>query len=323
MRKTFFVMLIIIVFALPAYAADIPPAGIEKAYVESARDPDPLVRQASAKSMGETGDKGLVVVLSGMAMGDTDEGVRVASIGALSAIGERSSLAVYEKAMSDESEKVRRSAAEALSGRWEESSQKVLIQALKYDKSSKVRQAAAESLGSPGIMGRLKAHHWDGEDDSEVALIKAMKQDESFEVRATAAEVLMKFKSGKSFEPLMDALEDKNASVRAAAAESIGMFDKPQAVDRLLDILFFEKDDSVIVSALKSLKYTQDPRLIRPAIQLLKSGSPKVRWQAVDVLEFLKPEEGVEPLRRMAEDRYEPDGLKAKAHEALQLMGAE
>jgi len=323
MRKALFVLLVIVVCALPAYAEDIPPAGAEKAYVESARDPDPLVRQAAAKSMGETGDKGLVVVLSGMAMGDTDEGVRVASIGALSAIGERSSLTVYEKAMSDESEKVRRSAAEALSGRWEESSQKLLIQALKYDKSSKVRQAAAESLGNPGITGRLKAHHWDGADDSEVALIQAMKMDESFEVRATAAGILGKFKSGKSFEPLMDAMEDKSASVRAAAAESLGMFDKPQAVDRLLDVLFFEKDDSVIVSALKSLKYTQDRRLIKPVIQSLKSGSSKVRWQAIDVLESLMPEEGVEPLKRITEDRYEADGLKAKAHEALQLMGAE
>ena len=322
MWKALFGMLIV-VCALPAYAGDVPSTDTWKAYVESAKDPDPLVRQESAKKMGETGDKGLVVVLAGMAMGDTDEGVRVASIGALSSIGERSSLSVYEKAMSDESEKVRRSAAEALSGRWEESSQKILIQALKYDKSSKVRQGAAESLASPGVMGRLKAHHWDAADESEAALIQAMKLDENFEVRATAAGALGKFKSGKSFEPLMDALEDKNPSVRAAAAESLGMFDKPQAVDRLLDILFFEKDDSVVVSALKSLKYTQDPRLTKPVIQSLKSGSARVRWQAIDVLESLKPEEGVEPLRKIAEDRYEPDGLKAKAHEALQLMGAE
>jgi HEAT repeat protein len=322
MKTALFVMFAA-VCAMPAFAGDIQPAGLQKAYIEAARDPDPLVRQASAKGMGETGDKGFVVVLSGMAMGDADEGVRVAAIGALLAIGERSALHVYEKAMSDDSEKVRRSAAEALSGRWEESSQKVLMQTLKNDKSSKVRQSAAEALGSPGIMGRLKAHHWDGADDAEAALIQAMKQDESFEVRAKAAGVLAKFKSGKSFEPLMDAMEDKHASVRAAAAESLGMFDKPQAVDRLLDVLFFERDDTVIVSALKSLKYTQDRRLAGPVVQALKSGSAKVRWQAIDLLESLQPEEAVEPLKKIAQDRYEPDGLRAKAHEALQLMGAE
>lgn len=322
MRTALFIIFIA-VCALPAFAGAVKPTGLQNAYIESAKDTDPLVRQASAKGMGETGDKGFVVVLSGMVMGDSEEGVRVAAIGALSAIGERSSLLVFEKAMSDESEKVRRSAAEALSGRWDESSQKVLINALKEDKSSKVRQSAAEALSKPGIMESARAHHRDGADDAEAALIQAMKQDESFEVRAKAAGILGKFKSGKSFEPLMDAMEDKHASVRAAAAESLGMFDNPQAVDRLLDVLYFERDDTVVVGALKSLKYTRDRRIAVPVIQALKSGSAKVRWQAIDVLESLMPEEAVEPLRKMAQDRYEADGLRAKAHEALQLMGAE
>lgn len=322
MRTAFFVMFIT-VCALPASAAAVQPTGFQNAYIESARDPDPLVRQESAKGMGEAGDKVFVAVLSAMAVGDADEGVRVAAIGALSAIGESSTLTVYEKAMSDDSEKVRRSAAEALSGRWDENSQKVLMQTLKNDKSSKVRQSAAETLSKPGIMERTSAHHWDGTDDAEAALIQALKQDESFEVRATAAGILGKFKSGKSFEPLMGAMEDKHASVRAAATESLGMSVRPQAVDRLLDVLSFERDETVIVSALKTLKFTQDRRLANPVIQALKSGSFRVRWHAIDVLESLKPEECVEPLKKIAEDRYESDGLKAKAHEALQHMGAE
>jgi len=321
--RTALLVMVIIVCALSVSAGAVQPTGFQNAYIESARDPDPLVRQESAKGMGEAGDKAFVVVLSGMAVGDADEGVRVAAIGALSAIGERSALAVYVKALSDDSEKVRRSAAEALSGRWDENSQKVLIQTLKNDKSSKVRQSAAEALSIPGIMERPNAHHWDGTDDAEAALIQALKLDESFEVRATVAEILGKFRSGKSFQPLMDAMDDKNASVRAAAAESLGMFVRPQAVDRLLDVLSFERDETVIVSALKSLKYTQDSRLAKPVIQTLKSGSSKVRWHAIDVLEYLKLEESVEPLKKISEDRYESDGLKAKAHEALQHMGAE
>jgi len=306
-----------------AFADEAAPRtdGIQPALVESAKDPDPVVRQAAAMKLGETGNKSAVSILSGMVLGDPDESVRVAALGALVIIGDRGAGAAYVAALRDASDKVRRSAADALSGSWDEGSMNALIDALKNDPSPKVRQRVAESLGNPGIMGRAQAHHWDSSADTEVALIQALKKDESYEVRATAASMLGKFKSGKSIEPLLAAMEDKSSSVRAAAADALGSYDRPEVIERLIDAIWFEKEEQVIVNALRSVKYYTDPRLTGPVIQALRSGSQKVRWQAIDVLETQKPRDCLEPLKQMADDKYESDGVRVKAREALDMMG--
>jgi HEAT repeat protein len=172
-------------------------------------------------------------------------------------------------------------------------------------------------------MGRYSGHNWDSSADTAVALMDALKNDESYEVRATAAAELSKYKVDNVLESLLTALGDKSAAVRAAAAESLGKLDKPQAVDRLLELLYFEKDEAVLICALRALKFCDDPRLEQPLVTALGSGSSKVRWQAIDVIEVFKPRSAVEPLRKMFEDEYESEGIRNKAREALDLMGAE
>ncbi|HLB25902.1 MAG TPA: HEAT repeat domain-containing protein [Nitrospirota bacterium] len=292
--------------------------------MESMVDADPAVRQAVARRLGESRDKGALGPLSAMLAEDPEEDVRLAAMGALISIDRASSRPAFVKALMDVSERVRRSAAEALTGIWDEEAQKALIGALIGDISPKVRRSAAEALGEQGVMGKYTAHRWDSAAETEDALIESLKKDESYEVRAAAASLLGRFKSGKALAPLLDALTgDKSSAVRAAAAESLGMAENFQAVDRLIDALYFEKDEMVLVSALKSLKYSDDPRAAVPALNALKSGSPRVRWQAIEVLVTLRPPEAAGQLRRVAEDKSESAGIREKAMEALQLLGAE
>ena len=320
-------VLLLAAYACPALAADGgKPAGKLAALIASAGDTEPIVREAAARGLGETKDKDAIPALSKLLEKDTDEAVRLAALGALLMIGDPSALNAYKIALKDQSEQVRQSAAEALSGLWDKEAQKALVDALKNDISPKVRMSAAEALGSPGIMGRLEAHHWNAEDsdDPETVLITALSEDQSYEVRTAAATVLGGFKSGKAVGPLIRALkDDKSATVRAAAAESLGSYDKPEITDALVDSLTFEKDDSVLLNTLKSLKFASDSRVVRPAMTALRSASARVRWQAIDVLEMLKPAEAITEIKAIMDDESESEGVRSKAKEALDVIGTE
>lgn len=298
------------------------PGGSGTAYMQSLKDDDPLVRQGSARALGESLDKSAGPALADVLGGDGEESVRLAALGALVAIGDRSFLAYYVRAIKDRSELVRRSAAEAMSGLWDETAHSALMGALNTDPSPKVRRSAALALGNPGILGKYSAHGWNRTADTEDALSDALRADESYEVRAMAASQLGRFEGPKSLAALMDALEhDKNSSVRAAAAESLGMRGDKQAVDKLISALYFEKDETALVAAMKALKFTGDARMGEPLVEALRSGSPKVRWQAIDTIESVRPDSAVRMLQDIAADKYESDGVRAKAEEALQLMG--
>jgi len=303
---------------------DAAPVNRLTTLLESLKDPDPAVRQAAARTVGESRDKAAVAPLSVVLDSDRDETVRLAALGALLMIDDKSALPAYVKALRDGSEDVRMSAAEALSGQWDEAAQKGLMDALKSDSSYKVRRSAAQSLGNPGIMGRYSGHKWDNAADTVAALVRALREDESREVRATAAAVLGKFNDDKAADALMEALDrDKDATVRAAAAESLNSTGSPKVTDRLLDIVYFETDEQVLIGALKSLRSSGDERLAEPLVKLLRSGSPKVRWQAIDVLEVVRAPGAVASLKEMADDRYETEGVRAKAREALGLLGVQ
>jgi HEAT repeat protein len=118
-------------------------------------------------------------------------------------------------------------------------------------------------------------------------------------------------------------MDDGSAQVRAAAAESLWAYESDRAVSRLVDALSFEKDDTVLESAFRSVKYSNDPRMLAPALKALRSGSSRVRWAAIDALESLKSPDSVEPLKRVENDSCESEGIREKARQALQLMGAE
>lgn len=319
------VFLLVFFVAVPVFAGQQAPAPdpVLAPLVESAADEDPAVRQAAVRNLGESRNRDIAPFLARVLTDDPDEAVRVTALGALQIIDDASSVPFYIKALHDPSEKVRRSAAEALSGAWDDAAQRALIDVLKDDPSFKVRQRAAETIGTPGVMGRYQAHHQERAADGESALIHALRTDPSLEVRATAALMLGKFKNDKALDPLIEALDDKNAPVRAAAAGSLGSLETPRAVDRLLDVVYFEKDDSVLVNAMKALKYSKDPRIVEPVIQALRSGSQRVRWQAIDVLEILRAPESVPALKSVAADKYESEGIKSRAKEVLQLMGAD
>jgi len=293
------------------------------ALIGSMHDRDPMVRQAAARSLGEAGDKAAVPALSESMSSDPDVTVRLIALGSLSMIGDKSAIPVYEKALTDVSEKVRQSAAQALSGFWGETAHSILVNALRNDPSPKVRRSVAEALGNPGIMGRYTAHKWSGTEITQAALIQSLAEDKDYGVRAVSAAMLGKFKNSKSLDPLLKTLEkDASVSVRAAAAESLGLLEMPaRTVKPLLDVVYFEKDEMVVAGALKALKYSGDPRAGDAAVSVLRSPSAAVRWQAIDVIEEIRPKDAVGPLNEIAGDSYESEGVRHKAKLALQALG--
>jgi len=294
-----------------------------KALMHGMQDPDPLVRQAAARGLGELGDNSALPALTDVLSTDPDESVRLAALGALRSIGDGVSPKAYRKALGDRSEKVRRGAADALSGIWDDEAAGALMDVLKYDQSPKVRRVAAEALGRPGPRAKGADDKGSRADDIEAALISVLKTDASYEVRAQAASELAKFKEGGgALAPLEEAVgKDSSPAVRAAAAESLGEFDAKGAVDRLLEVLTFEKDDSVLVNALRALKSCDDTRLPPLVVDALGSASSKVRWEAIDMVEAGRIKSAVGVLKDIAHDKYESDGIRAKAKEALEMMG--
>lgn len=327
MKRLLLTGLVVMAMLLPAHVAYSGDAGAGKraaVLMESMRDPDPNVRRAAAAGLGEMKDKDAVPLLADVLETDEDPEVRLTALGALEIIGDQDAIAAYEKAFRDPDERVRQGAAHALSGFWGESAHKALVNALKDEKSARVRRSVAEALGNPGIMGRYSAHKWDGTEITQAALVEALKNDADYGVRATSARMLGKFKSALSLKALIEAAEkDGNMSVRASSAEALGFIEMPAAVPPLMDIVRFEKDEFLVMSALKALKYYHDPRIPDAARAALESGSARVRWQAIDVLEELRDTGSVEMLTKIAGDDFESEGVRFKAKEALQMMGAD
>ena len=287
-------------------------------------DKDPVVLRGYARELGEKGARDKVRELSDLLLADPDESVRLAAMGALLAIGDRSALPAYGQALRDRSDKVRQSAADALSGVWDRDGQRALLSALRTDPSPKVRQHVVLSLGNPGLTGLGSAHNWDAAGETVSALIQVLNTDTSYEVRANAADMLGNSGDERALAPLITALtKDPSAAVRSAAAESLGAFNRPEAVGPLIDVVSFEEDDTVVVSALKALKYFDDPRISGPVVAALRSASSKVRWQAMDVIEVMKPKEAVRPVEDIEGDNREEEGNRAKAREVLQLLGVD
>lgn len=298
------------------------PSGRVAALIAALGNPDPAIRQVAARNLGDDGDKTASPALMSALANDPDVSVRLVCLGALATINDSSALHAYENALGDVNEMVRQGAAEALSGKWQESAHKALVNALKSDPSAKVRRSIAQALGNPGIMGRYTGHGWEGAAISQAALITALKDDKDYGVRAVSATMLGKYKNRESLKPLLDALEkDANLSVRAAAAESLGLIEMPGVVKPLSDVVYFEKDEMLVVAALKGLKYAGDKAAADAAIEALRSRSAAVRWEAIDVLEEFRAEDAVEPLTELANDDYESEGVKHKAQLALQSMG--
>ncbi len=194
MKKLSFVLSLLILLVSAAAYADVGDAHTAEtlsALTGATKDPDPAVRAAAARSLGDMKEKSAVPALSAMLVGDKDENVRLAALGALLVISDNQAMPAYLKALKDESGEVRQSAAEALSGLWDASGEKTLINAMLTDPSPRVRQYAAQSLGKPGEGYPDPLHQDEALQD---ALIQALKKDESYEVRTAAATVLGEIK---------------------------------------------------------------------------------------------------------------------------------
>ncbi|MBP1928738.1 HEAT repeat protein [Methanolinea mesophila] len=225
-------------------------------------------------------------------------------------------------------------AAEALGDLGDPAAVGPLAQALRGDEYSGVRWKAAEALariGPPAVD----------------ALIEALA-DPDDDVRWKAAIALGEIGDPRGVAPLIGVLSDPDRFVQSRAAQALGMIGAP-AVDALTTVLG-DEEGGVHWGAVLALEKIGDPRAV-PALvkasadpggevnpeivaaidgmgdagfreleQLLKSGEPRLRQNAVRVLGRLGREEAIAPLLQMLEHA---DGeTRLLVGEALRNLGA-
>ncbi|MQA91930.1 MAG: hypothetical protein GEU90_17200 [Gemmatimonas sp.] len=202
-------------------------------------DPEPEVRVAAARGLGELEAPEAVEALSTALINDAHPGVRTAAAWALGEIEDELGVDALVAAMVDESPEVRRSAIHALSDIESFASVSGLTLALS-DPDPNVRRTAARTLGDidlevapPELIAaltdesaevRVSAAHAIGEieDPSAATALGAALSDVVDEVRAAAIQALVELESPEAIDALIRALQDESATVRRTAAKALG-----------------------------------------------------------------------------------------------------
>lgn len=185
------------------------------------RNPDPVVRQNAAITLGPTGSKKAIKALD-RALKDKDQDVRTAAKESLTQI--------LIKTLNDNNPRTRAIAARALGKIGGRRCVKSLCKIVN-DKDLRVSEAAKEGL----ILNTIKAF---GDRDPDV--------------RANAARALGKIDSSRSVKSLCGILRDKDPRVRANAATSLGKIGSKRAYKSLTRTLK-DKDPTVRTAAKEAL----------------------------------------------------------------------
>jgi HEAT repeat protein len=142
-------------------------------------------------------------------------------------------------------------------------------------------------------------------------LIQQLKSDDEFDVEEALGE--LEIRSDESFEPLLDALDNRSKAIRRYSAQALGYIGDERAIDPLIVLL---EDNNKFVRREAS---TALVRIGEPAfdslIGLLDHENWRVRGAAAWALGSLGKEEAIEPLEALLED--ESGFVKAGAKSAI------
>jgi hypothetical protein len=115
------------------------------------------------------------------------------------------------------------------------------------------------------------------------------------EVRMEAALALGNLRNHRAVDPLITTLKtDKEPQVREYAARALGQIGNPRATKPLLDAALRRKIRWK--SAVRALANIDDPRAVDILVELLKSKSPRLRYNAAAALGEIKDPRAIEPL---------------------------
>jgi HEAT repeat protein len=188
------------------------------ALMRTLRDPDPGLREAAARAIGEQRVKAALRPLTDAALEDASWCVRLAAVEALGRLGPE---AVPEliPALGDEEEVIQARAARLLGELGDERAFDPLLRCFK-DRSWRVRQGAAYGLGKLGHPEALKS-------------LMRLTRDKERMVRSAAARALGELADAHAVGPLNRLLGDESQTVRREAAWALQQIGTPGALAAL------------------------------------------------------------------------------------------
>lgn len=233
--------------------------------IAALRDGDWAIREEAATRLGSLKDPRAIPPLVSV-LKDRDRSVREAAIGALTAIGEPSVVAMGV-CLEDAELTVQEAASAVLASIADSRVREPLIRAL-ASSDWIVRMHAAKALG------RI------GHQDAVPALIPLL-QDKVKAVREEVAAALAAI--GDAAVPaLLAALQHQEWLVRLHAVESLGKSKSPQAVEALLSVVFNDPDTAVREDAVRALGDIGAPQAVDFLYVVMKD--PRLRLFAVEAL---------------------------------------
>jgi len=262
------------------------------------------------RDVQDTAPRGAVIRSLVSALKDSDEGVRLAAVEAISSRTERSVVLDLVAILDDPAVPVRRAVAQALSQMPDPRAIAALLQALRTDTDAEVRGLAAEALGhiddasaAPGLMAALRQERvagvrrkivWAlGELETPTAagaLTEALRDDDA-EVRGFAIWGLGNIHAKSSAAQIIPLLRDPNSEVRSKAAWALGEMKIVDALDELMAALN-DRDADVRQQIVNALSSMEDQRAVPALVRAIGDDNIDVRREAVNALG------GIEGLQR-------------------------
>jgi|LakMenEpi03Aug12_release.lakeMendotaPanAssembly.Ray.scaffolds.fasta_scaffold37689_2 HEAT repeat protein len=149
-------------------------------------------------------------------------------------------------------------------------------------------------------------------------LIQCLKSKDSY-VRINVVDALGRIGSRKAIEPLIQALNDEDSYVRINAVGALGKIGDDKAVEFLIQSL---KDENsfVCINAAGALGRIGGDKVVESLIQSLDDEYAEVRWNSAEILGDIGSDKGIIPLIRLFKDQ--DFDVRRNATEALVKIGS-
>jgi len=157
-----------------------------------------------------------------------------------------------------------------------------------------------------------------GERSAVSGSINSLK-DEHPAVRMAAAAALGTFSSPEALEPLLLAVEDRDARVRCAVVGSLGQLEGERAIQAVIGALQHDKDRVVREVAAAALHEARDGGAVLALIGALKDEYANVQINAATALGASGSSEALEPLLILL--KHENEAVRAAAADGLGKLG--
>lgn len=296
-------------------------------------NPNARIRLGAAQVLGKIKDPRAIVPLI-IALKDQDWQVEREASASLTAIDHPNRVSALIMALKDKDIRPRTTAAQILGRTKDPRVVEPLIEALK-DRHPEMRRLAATGLGramdlratqpliramrdtNPEVQRAAADALGQIHDPSAAPALIVMLKDDDWQVRASAVRVLGRLRDPRVRDAIIPLLRDGRVEVRKATVEALSSMPAPQ-VTALLAGMLNDKSWEVQRAAAESLAQLKDPSVVPLLISILKSGDPKARSYAAQLLGFSNAQTALEPLREAGKDTsFE---VRAEAAKALRRI---